>query len=96
MNGDLMRPGILGRSLRGDLEDRLDLYRDVNGNLAAFRTIKPDYEETVYDDLELFLPYDELDLPIGKHDLRMDFDLLDGKGVTIEHLEFKDFWYEQK
>lgn len=71
-------------------------YRDVNGNLAAFQEIKPDYDDTVYSNLELFLPYDELDLPVGKHDLKMVFDLLDGDGVRIEHLSDEDFWYEQK
>ncbi len=71
-------------------------YRDVKGDLAAFQTIKPDYDETLYKDLELFMPYDEIDLPVGKHDLRMDVDLLDGKGVSIEHLAYENFWYEQK
>lgn len=71
-------------------------YRDVKGNLAAFQTLKPDYDETLYKDLDLFLPYDEIDLPVGKHDLRMDFDLLDGKGISLEHLAYENFWYEQK
>lgn len=71
-------------------------YRDVKGNLAVFQTLKPDYDETEYKDLELFLPYDEIDLPVGRHELRMDFDLLDGKGIAIEHLAFENFWYEQK
>lgn len=71
-------------------------YRDVNGNLAVFQKLKPDYDNTEYKSLELFLPYDELDLPVGKHDLKMDFDLLNGEGVQIEHLTYKDFWYEQK
>lgn len=71
-------------------------YRDVNGNLAVFRELKPDYDETLYKDLESFLPYDELNLPVGKHDLRMDVDLLDGKGVTLQHMTYENFWYEQK
>ena len=71
-------------------------YRDVKGNLAAFQTLKPDYDDTEYTGLELFLPYDEIDLPVGRHELRMDFDLLDGKGIAIEHLAFENFWYEQK
>lgn len=71
-------------------------YRDVNGNLAVFRTLRPDYDETEYKDLELFLPYDEFDLPRGRHDLKLDVDLLDGKGVAIEHLAYEEFWYEQK
>lgn len=71
-------------------------YRDVQGNLAVFQTLKPDYDETLYKDLKLFLPYDEIDLPAGRHELKMDVDLLDGKGVAIEHLAYNDFWYEQK
>lgn len=71
-------------------------YRDVNGNLAAFQSLRPSYDDTEYKDLELFLPYDEFNLPVGRHDLKMDVDLLDGKGVLIKHLGFKDFWYEEK
>ncbi|CAN5868051.1 hypothetical protein BH20ACI4_BH20ACI4_35200 [soil metagenome] len=71
-------------------------YRDVKGNLAVFQTLKPDYDETLYKDLKLFLPYDEIDLSAGRHELKMDVDLLDGKGVSIEHLAYNDFWYEQK
>lgn len=71
-------------------------YRDVNGNLAVFQTLRPDYDETLYKDLELFLPYDEIDLSTGRHNLKMDVDLLDGKGVAIEHLAYNDFWYEQR
>jgi hypothetical protein len=71
-------------------------YRDVQGNLAAFQTLRPDYDETLYKDLELFLPYDEFDLPAGRHELKMDIDLLDGKGVALEHLAYNDFWYEEK
>src|SRR5690606_41792442 len=54
-------------------------YRDVNGNLAAFRSLKPKYDATEYRDLELFLPYDEFKLAKGRHDLKMDVDLLDGE-----------------
>lgn len=71
-------------------------YRDVKGNLAAFQTLKPDYDDTEYKNLELFLPYDEIDLPVGRHELKMDVDLLDSNGVSIEHLAYNDFWYEQK
>lgn len=71
-------------------------YSDAKGNLAAFSKIKPDFDNTEYKNLEVFLPYEELDLPVGKHDLKMDFDLLDGNGTQIEHMTYEDFWYEQK
>ncbi len=71
-------------------------FRDVNGNLAVFKTLKPDYDDTLYKDMQLFLPYDEFKLSSGRHELQMDIDLLDGKGALIEHLDLEDFWYEQK
>ena len=32
--------------------------------------IKPGYDDTLYTDLEIFMPYSELDLSTGKHELK--------------------------
>ncbi len=71
-------------------------YRDVKGKLAAFKSLKPKFDKTEYKDLEVFMPYDEFTLPAGRHDLRMDIDLLDGKGLLVKHMSFEDFWFESK
>lgn len=71
-------------------------FRSERGNLALFSSIKPDYDDTVYKDVQLFMPYDELNLSRGRHDLKMDIDLIYENGDIIEHLTYNDFWYEEK
>ena len=67
-----------------------------DGNVAIFSPLKPAYDETIYDDVQLFMPYDELNLNRGRHDLKMDIDLAYPDGKLIEHLTFHEFWYEEK
>lgn len=71
-----------------------DFSRD--GKVAVFSPLKPAYDDTIYNDVQLFMPYDELNLKRGKHDLKMDVDLVYPDGKLIEHLTFHEFWYEEK
>jgi hypothetical protein len=71
-------------------------FRSQKGNLALFYSIKPAYDETDYNDVQLFMPYDELNLSKGRHDLKMDVDLIYENGDIIEHLTYNEFWYEEK
>lgn len=71
-------------------------FRSQNGNLALFYSIKPAYDDTEYKDVQLFMPYDELNLSRGRHDLKMDVDLIYENGDLMEHLTFNNFWYEEK
>lgn len=71
-------------------------FRSQNGNLAIFYSIKPAYDDAEYNDIQLFMPYDELNLKRGRHDLKMDVDLIYENGEMIEHLTYNEFWYEQK
>jgi len=63
------------------------------GNVAAFNDIKPGYDVTDYKDLATFMPYSEFHLGVGKHDLKMDIDLIDDDGTLIQHLTFYEFVY---
>ncbi len=71
-------------------------FRSQNGNLALFYSIKPSYDDTEYKDVQLFMPYDELKLGKGRHDLKMDVDLIYENGESIGHLTYNEFWYEEK
>lgn len=71
-------------------------FRSENGNLAVFSSLKPAYDDAVYNDVQLFMPYEELGLKRGKHDLKMDIDLIRENGDKIEHLTYHEFWYEEK
>jgi hypothetical protein len=71
------------------------LYSSKDGYVAAKKALKPGFDVTVYKDLELFIPYTELNLPKGKYNLKMDADLTDDDENLIEHLSYHDFQFEQ-
>jgi len=66
-----------------------------DGQVAVFRSLKPGYQDTVYKDLEVFMPYEELKLPGGKYNLKMDADVIYENGDLVEHLGYHDFIYEK-
>jgi hypothetical protein len=68
-------------------------FRSKSGQLAVYKSLKPAFPEAVYKDLQLFMPYDEINLPKGKYDLRMKVDLILKNGDMIKHLKDYDFWF---
>ena len=73
------------------------IYRSKDGRLVALQPLKPAYDDTVYTDLEVFVPFDQLNsaLTKGKYNLKMDIDLTDDDQTLLEHLTFHDFQYEK-
>lgn len=51
--------------------------------------MKPGYPTTVYEDADMFLPYDEINLPKGVYNLKLDIDVTYEDGELIQHLTFK-------
>jgi hypothetical protein len=51
---------------------------------------RPGYPTTVYQDAIVFLPYSEIDLPKGDHNLTLDIDVDSDAIDTVKHLS----WYE--
>lgn len=70
-------------------------YRSKNGQMAVYKSIKPAYDEAVYKDLQLFMPYSEINIGKGKHDLKLDADIILVNGDLVKHLDEKDFWFER-
>ncbi len=70
-------------------------FRSKTGQLAVYKSLKPAYDDTVYEDLQVFMPYNELNLTRGKYSLKLDVDLIDENGSLIQHLTFYDFDYEK-
>jgi hypothetical protein len=70
-------------------------FRSKDGQVAVYRSLKPAYDETIYEDLTLFMPYDELNLASGTYELQMDADVIYENGDMVEHLNFYDFEYEK-
>jgi hypothetical protein len=78
-----------------DLKTGSSLYGSKDGRVVAKRALKPGFDPTVYKDLDVFMPYDELSLTSGKYNLKMDIDLADDDEGLIQHLDFHEFQYEK-
>lgn len=85
------------RFYNGDepLMDSDDSFSNSLGQVVVTRELKPGFETTDYNDLDLFIPYSQLDLEDGEYSLRMDIDLNRENGELIQHLAWKDFPYSQ-
>ncbi len=79
--------------LAGFLKDKNKKYQSSEGDVAIYKMITPAYDPAVYKDLQLFMPYTELDLESGIYDLTMDVKLIYEKGGMINRLTYYDFEY---
>ena len=70
-------------------------FRSKSGQVALYKSLTPAYDEAVYDDAQLFIPYDELNLGKGRFDLKMDADVIYKNGDLVKHMKYHDFWFEQ-
>ncbi len=71
-------------------------YKSKSGQLAIYKSLNPAYDpETVYNDLQLFMPYSELNLGSGRFDLKLDADVIYKDGGLIKHLTYHEFWFSQ-
>jgi len=70
-------------------------YQAKNGQVAIFKSLNPGYDETLYNDLQIFMPYSELKLGRGKFDLKLDADIIYKNGDLVKHLSYHEFWLDQ-
>jgi len=70
-------------------------YGSKSGQVAIYKSLLPNYDETDYNDLQLFMPYGELNLGTGRFDLKMDVDVIYKNGDLVKHLDYHDFWFSQ-
>jgi len=66
-------------------------YSNDSGDLELAFSMKPGYATTVYEDADIFLPYDEIVLRKGVWDLKLDIDLNYEDGTLIDHLANHEF-----
>lgn len=77
-----------GTRLKSDVEG----FKSTSGQLAAYKLLTPGYDDTNYDDISIFIPYSAFNLATGRHDLKIDADLIYKAGGMIQHLKYYDFW----
>jgi|CXWL01.1.fsa_nt_gi hypothetical protein len=70
-------------------------YRSKSGQLAVYKSLKPAYTESIYDDLKLFMPYSEIKLGKGRFDLKLEADIILKNGDMVKHLKDHEFFFEQ-
>jgi zinc-ribbon domain len=70
-------------------------YSTSDGRVAAVRELKPGYDDTVYKDLDVFIPYTALGLSKGKYNLKMDADVALDDEMLVQHLGYHEFEFEQ-
>lgn len=69
-------------------------YRDKKGNVAATTNFTPAYDPAIYKDLQLFVPYDALNMESGEvYDLKFYLALYDKEGGRFFG---KSGWYKFK
>ncbi len=77
------------------LKDNNGEFDHEDGSVAAFGVLKPGYDPTAYEDFDIFMPYDELDLSSGKYELKIDVDVIYESGGLVTHLTFYEFDFTQ-
>lgn len=68
-------------------------YRSQSGQTAAYKLIRPNYDSTNFNDVAVFIPFQEFNLPIGKYNLKLDVDLVYSDYTLLSHLTFHPFTY---
>ena len=54
------------------LRDFNGRFRTTDGNVSASKSFTPIYDFSIYDGMEIFMPYSELHLGVGRHELKFD------------------------
>lgn len=68
-------------------------YRSADGQVSVGVDFAPGFDITVFDDLAMFLPYDQLHVkPLDSHDLQLQVRLYQKNGNFFASSEFRDFW----
>jgi hypothetical protein len=80
--------------LKASSEADYRAYRDTKGGVSAKTRFTPAYDPAVYNDLQLFIPYDALNMASGDtYDLKFYLSLYDNEG---ERSFGKSGWYRFK
>jgi len=79
----------------GVLKDKNGQFSSSAGDVAVYKDINPGYNTAVYDDLQVFMPYSELDLAPGTYQLLMDTKLIYRRGGLISNFVYQPFKFTE-
>ena len=75
------------------IQDVNNSYRASDGHVSFLTDFKPGYDDSIYKDLELFMPYDELHMASGKHSLKFKLGLYVKDGGFFAWSHYLHFTY---
>lgn len=78
----------------GALRDMNKRYYTANGNVSVMDKVQVKYADAKWADFVHFIPYDELHLPSGKTDLKIQCEGFDA-GVSIGKSDWVHLWYRK-
>lgn len=70
-------------------------YADRKGGVTVYLELTPGSSVSLYNDISVFMPYDELNLKTGNYELQMRADLTYPDGGLIQHLNYYPFNFQQ-
>lgn len=74
--------------------DKNQKFKTSDGHAATHTEIKPGYHPTtVYNDLEIFMPYDELEVGPGKHDLKFHCIIWENSSSSANSIAQSESYY---
>lgn len=91
--------GYLTIRLQDENDEALDSsvteFRNKGGQLAVFKDFRPAYDDAIYQDLTVFIPYRAIELAGGTYALKIDADVIYKNGDFIHHLTLHAFTFTQ-
>ncbi|MDZ4807897.1 MAG: hypothetical protein SGI96_06460 [Bacteroidota bacterium] len=77
------------------LKDKNQKFVSGSGDVTVYMDINPGYDTAYFNDLVLFMPYDELDLTPGTYELLMDTKVIYSRGGLISNFVYQPFRYTE-
>lgn len=75
------------------LRDKNKKFYSTSGEVAVYKELSIGFDPGVFDDVSVFMPYEEFDLPGGKYSLNMSIDVIYKAGGLVQHLVDYPFDY---
>ena len=72
------------------LEDTNQRFRSANGQVSTGVPFTPNITDGIYNNFVLFIPYAELHLPSGRHDIKFDVTIFDDNRQPITQSDFQE------
>ncbi|HNQ15146.1 MAG TPA: hypothetical protein PKM58_06250 [Pyrinomonadaceae bacterium] len=70
-------------------------FSNADGDFEVSYDIKPGYDPAVYEDVTVFIPYDEIRIGKGNWSLKLDVDIAYESGELIKHIDYKEFEFSR-